>query len=135
MTRNRARSERARHGERGATATELAVLMPVLILLVLLPVQVGLWWHAKQAAETAAEEALDAAQVATATAADGQAGAHAILGQAGNLRNVSVDVNRSIDTVTVTVHGDLGFSIFPGAWSVTARAEGPVERFIAEDER
>ena len=47
--------------ERGAAATELAVLMPVLIMLVLIPVQVGLWWHAKQAAETAADEALDAA--------------------------------------------------------------------------
>ncbi|GJM36925.1 MAG: TadE/TadG family type IV pilus assembly protein [Acidimicrobiales bacterium] len=135
MNRNHARIKRVRHSERGATATELAVLMPVLILLVVLPVQVGLWWHAKQAAETAAEEALDAAQVANATTADGQAGAHAILGQAGNLRNVSVDVNRSTDTVTVAVHGDLGFSILPGAWSVTARAVGPVERFIPEDER
>lgn len=135
MSRNRARTERARHSDRGAAATELAVLMPVLILLVLLPVQVGLWWHAKQAAETAAEEALDAAQVATATSADGHAGAHAILGEAGNLRNVTVDVNRSADTVIVTVNGDLGFSIFPGAWSVTGRAQGPVERFIPEDER
>ncbi|MDY7106817.1 MAG: TadE family protein [Actinomycetota bacterium] len=122
-------------GDRGATATELAVLMPALILLVLLPVQVGLWWHARQAADVAAEEALDAAQIAGATAADGQAGAGAILGQAGNLTNVTVDVNRTADDVTVTVRGDLGFSIFPGAWSVTARAEGPVERFIPENQR
>ena len=75
MRRPSALEERAQHRERGATATELAVLMPVLILLVLLPVQVGLWWHAKQAAETAAEEALDAAQVTGATTTDGQIGA------------------------------------------------------------
>ena len=70
-----------------------------------------------------------------ATAADGQAGAQAILGQAGNLRNVTVNVDRGTDIVTVAVRGQLGFSIFPGAWSVAARAEGPVERFIPEDQR
>ena len=121
--------------ERGAVATELAVLMPVLIMLVLIPVQVGLWWHAKQAAEVAADEALDAAQVAGATAADGQIGAQAILGQAGNLEHVVVTVDRTGTDVTVTITGQLGFSIFPGAWSVTAHAEGPIEQFLAADER
>lgn len=121
--------------ERGAAATELAVLMPVLIMLVLIPVQVGLWWHAKQAAETAADEALDAAQVENATAADGQAGAMAILGQAGNLENVVINVDRAGEIVSVTVSGQLGFSIFPGPWSVAAHAEGRVERFIPVDER
>ena len=135
MPADRTHTTRAERNERGATSTELAVIMPVLILLVLLPMQVGLWWHAKQAAEIAAEEALDAAQVATGSAADGQAGAQAILGQAGNLHNITVNVDRGAETVTVTIHGDLGFSIFPGAWSVTAQAQGPVERFIAENER
>lgn len=109
--------------------------MPVLILLVMLPVQVGLWWHAKQAAEVAAEEAVDAAQIATATAADGEAGAAAVLSQAGNLRNVTVTVNRTADTVSVDVRGDLGFSVFPGGWSVHAHAEAPIERFVPEPER
>lgn len=133
MRRASTRSRESR--ERGAAATELAVLMPVLIMLVLIPVQVGLWWHAKQAAETAADEALDAAQVESATVADGQAGATAILGQAGNLENVVIDVDRSGTTVSVTVSGQLGFSIFPGPWSVAAHAEGPIERFIPVDER
>ncbi len=123
------------HGERGAVATELAVLMPVLIVLVLVPVQVGLWWHGKQAAETAAEEALDAAQVASAGPAQGHAGAQAILGQAGNLNNVDITIDRTSEQVTVIVHGDLGFSIFPGSWSVTATAQGPVERFVSENDR
>lgn len=123
------------HRERGAVATELAVLMPVLIMLVLIPVQVGLWWHAKQAAEVAADEALDAAQVVGATAADGQIGAQAILGQAGNLEHVVVTVDRTGTDVTVSITGQLGFSIFPGSWSVTAHAEGPIEQFLAADER
>lgn len=133
QTRARARTSGSR--ERGAAATELAVLMPVLILLVLVPVQVGLWWHAKQAAETAAVEAVDAAQVQGATAADGQAGAEAILGQAGNLDRAIVNVDRTATVVNVTVTGQLSFSIFPGPWNVTAHAEGPVEQFIPADER
>ncbi len=135
MTSDLARRRSRGDPERGAVATELAVLMPVLILLTLVPVQVGLWWHAKQAAQVAVEEALDAAQTVNGTTADGTTGAQAILGQAGNLSNASIEVDRGTETVTVTIHGDLGFSIFPGAWSVTAHAEGPVERFVAEVDR
>ena len=118
--------------------------MPVLILLVLMPIQVGLWWHAKPAAEVAAEEAVNAAVIANATATDGQQGAAAILDHAGNLRDVTVNVTRTADTVNVTrtadtvaldVHGQLGFSLFPGGWGVTAHAEAPIERFIPETER
>ena len=121
--------------ERGVTATELAVLMPVLILLVLLPIQVGLWWHAKQAAEVAAEQAVNAAASANATSADGRHGAASILGQAGNLRDVTVSVTRTGTAVVVDVHGELGFSLFPGPWQVNAHAEGPIERFVPENER
>ena len=60
--------------------------MPVMLIVVMLVFQVALFWHAKQAADVAAEEAVDAAQLATATEADGYAGADTILGQAGNLR-------------------------------------------------
>ena len=130
---NRRTARRNRLGESGAVATELAVIMPVLILLALIPVQIGLWWHASQAAQTAAEEGLDAAQVQTGTAADGQAAVRSILGQAGNLSNVTVNVDRGTETVSVSVTGTLAFSIFPGAWSVNANATGPVERFTPPD--
>jgi Flp pilus assembly protein TadG len=116
-------------------ATELAVLMPVIILLVLLPVQAGLWWHAKQTVQAAAEEAVDAAQPVGASTADGHAGAAVITRSSGVLRNVTVDVGRSASLATATVHADLGFSLFPGSWAVTGYAEGPVEAFIAEDDR
>ena len=39
------------------------------------------------------------------------------------------------ETVTVDVQGELGFSVFPGGWSVHAHAEAPVERFLPEPER
>ncbi len=71
--------------ERGLTSTELAVVMPVLIALVLVPFQVALWWHARQVADAAATEAVDAAQVAAANEADGVRAAEWLLDAAGNL--------------------------------------------------
>ncbi len=121
--------------ETGLASTELAVLMPVLIILVLLPIQFALLWHGKQAADLAAEEAVEAAQVVGADPTiDGTAGAYAILGQAGNLTNVVVTVTTTTDSVIVDVSGTLDYSIL-GTYTVTARAEGPLERFIAEHDR
>jgi TadE-like protein len=121
--------------EAGMTSTELAVLMPVLILLVLLPFQVALWWHAKQAADVAAEECVESAQVPDAdVAAAGASGARAILGQAGNLRDVSVRAVSTGTSVVCDVAGTLNYSVI-GHYGVSARAEGPLERFVAEDDR
>jgi len=122
-----------RHSEAGVTSTEVAVLMPVVIALVLVPFQVGLWWHAKQVADAAAQEAVDAAQVADATENDGMAAASWFLDQAGNLEDPQVTVTRSVDTVTVEVTGQAPRLLF--TWSVTAVATGPVERFIPEPDR
>ena len=109
--------------------------MPILILLVLLPMQFALWWHANQAAEVAAEQAVQAAVTLNANpdlaAADG---VNSILGHAGNLENVAVNIDRTDTTITVRVTGDLAFSLF-GTMSVSAQASGAIERFVPEDER
>ena len=124
-----------RRGEAGLTSTEVAVLMPVVIALVLVPFQVGLWWHANQVAAAAAREAVDAAQVATATEAHGEAAALRLLDAAGNINQPVVTVTRSAEIVTVTVTGRAP-RLLPGFdWQVTAIAEAPVERFIAEPDR
>ena len=126
---------RQRRDEAGLTSTELAVVMPVLIALILVSFQVALWWHAKQVADAAAREALDAAQVETATEAAGEAAARRFLNVAGNIEAPQVAVTRSTDTVTVVVTGRAP-RLLPGfAWEVTARAVGPVERFIPEPDR
>lgn len=119
--------------DRGATTTELAVIMPAVIVVIMMIFQVAMFWHAKQAADVAAEEAVEAAQLATATAADGTAGANTILGQAGNLRNAIIDVDRNTATgiVTVTVTGDAPSLIPFGSWTVSATAQGPIEQFIS----
>lgn len=118
-------------------ATEVAVIMPALLIVIMLVFQVGLFWHAKQAADLAAEEAVDAAQVANATVADGHIGAGAILNQAGNLQNVSVDVDRdeALGLVTVSITGDAPSIIPFGSWKVSAQAQGSIERFIPAEER
>lgn len=121
--------------ERGMTTIQVAILFPVVLFWIMLIVQYGLWWHAKQVANAAAAEAVDAAQISTGTARDGEDAAASYLAQSGNLDNVTITVTREPAVVTVEVHGDAP-QLVPGvAWSVTARSTAPVERFIPEPER
>ncbi len=125
----------ARRGEQGLTSTELAVLMPVLIALVLVPFQIALWWHATHIADAAAREAVDAAQVATATEEDGRHAAEWFLDAAGNITEAQVTVTRTAESVTVDVTGRAP-RLIPGMdWTVTGHAVGSVERFIPEPDR
>jgi Flp pilus assembly protein TadG len=131
----RRRRPRTRHDDRGLSTLQLTIAAPVVLWWLMLIVQYGLWWHAKQVADGAAAEAVDVAQTPTGTAADGESAARGFLGQAGNLSDVTVSVDRGVDTVRVEVHGDAP-QLVPGwSWGVTARSEAPVERFIPESER
>ena len=122
-------------GESGMTTTQVAVLMPALLFWIMLIVQFGLWYHAKHVADTAAAEAVDAAQTPGGTQADGEAAALAVLDAAGNLDAPDVTVDRGVDRVVAVVHGSSP-RLVPGfAWNVTGRAEAPVERFIPEHDR
>ena len=121
--------------ERGMTTIQVAILFPVVLFWIMLTVQYGLWWHAKQVANAAAAEAVDAAQVSTGSASDGEDAAASYLAQSGNLDNITVTVSREPTVVTVEVRGDAP-QLVPGfEWSVTARSTAPVERFIPEPER
>lgn len=123
------------HGERGMTAIQVAILFPAVLFWLMLIVQYGLWWHAKQVANAAAAEAVDAAQVSGGTESDGQAAAASYLAQSGNLDGVTISVSREPTVVTAEVHGNAP-QLVPGfSWSVTARSEAPVERFVPESER
>jgi Flp pilus assembly protein TadG len=126
----------ARHrDEAGSATTEVVLLMPVVLMLVLLIVQFGLWLHARQVATAAAQEGLVAAQVETGTAAAGHARAVAFLAQTGGLRGTSVDASRDVTTARVAVTGTTP-AVLPGtALGVSAVAQGPVERFVADGDR
>ena len=117
------------------TTIQVAILFPAVLIWLMLIVQYGLWWHAKQVANAVAAEAVDAAQVQDGTAADGEAAAASYLAQSGNLNAITITVDRQPTMVIAEVHGDAP-QLVPGiSWSVTAGSEAPVERFIPEPER
>ena len=122
-------------GQAGGSTTELVLLMPVVLLLVLLIVQFGLWLHARQVATAAAQEGLVAAQVEAGTDTAGRERAEAFLAEAGGLWEVQIDAMRDATTARVTIVG-VTPAVVPGmTLEVTAVAEGPVERFVAEPDR
>lgn len=129
------RMRRRLRGERGMTTIQVAILFPVVLFWLMLIVQYGLWWHAKQVANAAAAEAVDAAKVPTGTGRDGENAAASYLSQSGNLSNVTITVTRQTATVTAQVHGDAPHLVPGFEWSVTARSAGPVERFVPEPQR
>jgi Flp pilus assembly protein TadG len=117
------------------TTSQVAILFPAVLFWLMLIVQYGLWWHAKQVADAAAAEGAAAARVPTGTEDDGTTAATAFLAEAGNLDTVEVTVDRAPMTVTVTVTGNAP-QLVPGfAWSVTATAAVPVEQFLDPEER
>ncbi|MCP2335230.1 pilus assembly protein [Actinomadura rupiterrae] len=107
--------------------------MPLLLVLILLVVQFAVWAHAVHLAQATAAEALSAARVDGATAADGRARAEAVRAQIGPhaLGDASITITRTADTVTVQIHGTAP-RVLPAPFlhlPVRARAAGPVERF------
>lgn len=125
----------AHSGAGGSTTTELAVVMPAVLLLVLLIVQFGLWLHARQVAAAAAQEGLAATQVEHGSEEVGRRRTEEFLARTPGLTEVTVDVERSPTTARVEVAG-LAPVVVPGVL-LRARAlvEGPVERFVAEPDR
>ncbi len=128
-------SPRRLRGEAGVTTSQMAFLFPAVLLLLMLIVQYGLWWHAKQVANAAAAEAVNVVQLPTGSEDAGAEAADDFLAQSGNLSNVTIVVDRDPTLVTVEVIGDAP-QLVPGFdWTVTARSQGPVERFIPEPQR
>jgi membrane-associated protease RseP (regulator of RpoE activity) len=117
------------------TTVQVAILFPAVLLWLMLIVQYGLWWHAKQVANAAAAEAIDAAQAPDGTEGDGTRAARRFVDGSGNLADVTVTVTRGPEEVSAEVWGQAP-QLIPGfSWSVTSRSHGPVERFIPLPER
>lgn len=126
---------RAFDGQDGSSTTELVLLMPVVLLLVMLVVQFGLWMHARQVVLSAAQEALSVAQQLDATSDAGRSRAEEFLAQAGGVRDAAVVVDREPTTATASVIGTTP-AVVPGlSLGVSAVVEGPVERFVSEPDR
>ena len=131
-----ARSSPDRHrseAERGSAAVELVLLTPLLMVCVLVVVQFALWQHARHVLLAAAQEGARVARAQGATAEDGRLRAQSYIGQIGPdlVTAPTIQVDRSLDLVTVRIRGQ-AVNIVPGVpLRVTATSAGPVERFRA----
>lgn len=116
-------------GERGQS--ELVIVFPVAMLVILLVIQTALWFLARSIANDAAQDGARAAAVVGGSSSSGQTAASEDLSQlAGTmLSGTSVTAVRNGDSAQVTVTGRAE-SIIPG-WSlwVSATAAEPIEEF------
>jgi Flp pilus assembly protein TadG len=113
---------------------QLAVIFPVVLTLLLLSVQAGLFFHARHVARAAANEGLRAARLYGHTAVDGQAAAAQLLRQSGGdlISDEQVTATRDTSTASVSVTGQ-AISLLPGvSLNVSETSSGPVERFTPD---
>lgn len=130
MARRRPR-EGTQPADRGAATTELVLVVPLLMLLLLCIVQFALAMHAQHIAQTAASRALAAARAQDATSAAGNARAAATLRLLGGraLNHPSVNVRRGTENVEAHVEGEVAV-VVPGLrLRVAGHAAGPSERW------
>lgn len=124
--------------ERGETTTQIVLVVPVVISILLIAVQAAVYFHTSNIAGAAASQGASAAashgeSVDTVTRW-GSESARAILVEAG-VRDASATVTVSSDTVTVTVDARVPRIVpyFPGV--VRRVATEPRERFLTESMR
>jgi Flp pilus assembly protein TadG len=120
-----------RRDERGAATTEVVLVVPVLLFLVMLIIQFGLWYHAGHVARAAAQEGVRTARLEGATAEEGQDRAEGFLARNGPtiVSDPVVVATRDDEFAVVEIRGR-SVAVVPGLrWSIRARAESPVERY------
>jgi Flp pilus assembly protein TadG len=122
---------RQRGGERGSTTVEFVVLVPLMVLLLMVVVQFGVYFHTCAVVTTAARHGADDARVFTGTAEAGAAATEQFLDQAaGALRDRGVTVDRSPTEVTITVTGEVVSLIPFASFPVAVTVHAPVERIV-----
>jgi len=124
-------SRRHTRGDKGAVTTELVIVMPLLLTLVLLLAQATVWWHAVHIAQATASHALAATRAQDGTPADGRTDVEQVLHQLGHgtLRDVRITVTRTADQADVRITGTAA-SVVPFLHlPVHVSASGPTERF------
>lgn len=116
-------------GEEGYAST--AILVPASLILLFLGLQAATWYLGTDAANTAAQAGYTVARAYESDGTAGIATADQLLDGTGLLINPQVAVNRTADTVTVTVTGQ-PVSLIPGVTfpTITRSHTGPVERWV-----
>ncbi|MFG2631538.1 TadE/TadG family type IV pilus assembly protein [Streptomyces sp. NPDC048473] len=132
-TRNRlaARFPRRWRDGRGFASVEFAMLALVVLALVFTTIQVGLYFHARKAAQSAARHGVEAGRAFGSSESDGVAEAQAFLARfGGSVRGASVSsAGSSAEEIRITVRGSVA-TLVPGLeLHVTQYADAPVERW------
>jgi hypothetical protein len=131
-----------RRHDRGASTVELAIIMPVVLVVILLVVQFALVLHGRQVADAAAREGARIARAAGVGASGWQGAAESrargIVRAAGPkmLQNVAVRAWQEGDQRGVIVEGDAvaAVPLLPGmSFRITSRFGGPIECFRPDD--
>ena len=115
----------------GSGTVEVVLTVPVLLTVLMLIVQLGLYWHATHVAQAAAQEGVRTARMLDGTAATGEARTRGFLTHAAPslLKDVTVTASRNPDHATVRVHGTVE-AVIPGlTLTVDVHADGPSEQF------
>jgi len=124
---------RRRHKEKGTSAIELVLYMPLLMLAIIVTVQFALTYLGKEAASAAVREASRVARV-TGDVGQGEAKGRSYAANLGRgvLNNVNVTVVQvGGEQVRVTVTGSAPQLLpsFLGVTRVSESVQGPIERF------
>ena len=114
---------------------EFVLIFVVLMTFVFITIQTAVLYIAYQVATVAASDAVDAAQIAGASEADGVAAANAYLSQSGVVTAGNVSVSFSGGEVFATVTGQPNLQVVPFPFTVTATATGSIEQFVSESDR
>lgn len=136
-TRNGSDASRLRRlrGDRGDVAP-LVVVTPIMVFMVMLVIQMGLYFHARSVMSAAAQDAARTAQHDNGSVADAYLAADQILAGSGSLvRNQSVAVNQTETEVTVTIAGEVTSLVPFWQAQVSVAASGPRENFRPESDR
>ncbi len=124
-------------GDDGAATTELVIVAPAFLFMILLIVQLGLYFHAISIASAAAQEGARDASLQPASLEAGETAARDLLDALAPELLAGADVDGQFvdggESVRMTVTGDVSQVVaIPGAdlsISVSETAETPVERF------
>ncbi|NGO75765.1 pilus assembly protein [Streptomyces sp. YC504] len=119
-----------RRGDRGGGVIDFAVAFPLLVILALMAIETGLYFHARSVASHAAQAGVDAGRAHDAEAGAGAEAARDFLAQTGkSVEDAEVAVDTDGDQIAVTVTGKVS-SLVPGlSYTIEQRVQGPVEEF------
>jgi hypothetical protein len=115
--------------DRGSATVEFVICAAGMVMLLVMVVQVGVWYHTRAVAQTAARHGLDHVRVIGGSVDQGIAVTGEFLAQSGGgLRHRQVQATRTVEASTVSVSGQV-VSILPGvSLPVSVSVAAPTER-------